>query len=196
MDNIQPKSRIGLVGAWFSASFTCLIFAIIFSFYISNPKLVQQKSQSFNLFSALPNESSHVSEGITSEDGRAKLIENFFNKFKSPLADYSKLFVSVADKNGLDYKLLPSIAMQESNGGVRVIKNSYNPFGYGIYGNLVIRFQNWEEAIEKVSQALKEDYINNGLKTPHQIMVKYTPPSAKSDGKWAKGVSHFMDQLR
>lgn len=196
MDNIQPKSRIGLVGAWFATALTCLMFAVLFTFYLINPKLVSQSSQSFNLFAALPDKGAKVSEEIVSQDGRAKIIENFFKKFNSPLAAQSQVFVSVADKYSLDYKLLPAIAMQESNGGQKVIKNSYNPFGYGIYGNLVIRFISWEEAIEKVGKAIKEDYFDEGLKTPPQIMTKYTPPSAKSDGKWAKSISHFMGLLQ
>lgn len=196
MDNFQPKSRIGLVGAWFATAYTCLLFAILFTFYTLNPKLVEPTSQSFNLFAALPEEGIQVSEEIASEDGRAKIIENFFRKFNSPLADHSQAFVAVADKYSLDYKLLPAIAMQESKGGQKVIKDSYNPFGYGIYGNFVIKFSDWQEAIERVGKALREEYINEGLESPSEIMTKYTPPSLATGGTWAKGISHFMEQLR
>lgn len=196
MDNFQPKVSIGLVGAWFGASFTCLLFAILFTFYILNPKVVQPTSQSFNLFAALPEESTSIKEDIASTDARAKIIENFFKKHNSPLANYSQEFVAVADKYNLDYKLLPSISMQESNGGKKVIKDSNNPFGYGIYGKLVIKFNSWEEAIERVGRALKEDYLSQGLTTPAQIMTKYTPPSLALGGVWAKGVSSFMEELK
>lgn len=197
MDIIQqPKSRIGLVGAWFASSLTCLVFSLLFTFYISSPRLVHKTNQSFNLFAALPESAAIISEDIVFDDGRSKIIENFFKRFNSPLALHSKEFVTVADKYSLDYKLLPAIAMQESNGGQKVIEDSYNPFGYGIYGKMVTRFISWGEAIEKVGKALKEDYIDQGLNSPSQIMTKYTPPSAKSDGRWARGVSHFMEQLR
>ena len=86
--------------------------------------------------------------------------------------------------------------MQESNGGKKVINNSYNPFGYGIYGSLVIRFKSWEEAIERVGKALREDYLDKGFKNPYEIMVKYTPPSLAKEGAWAKGVTTFMEELR
>lgn len=196
MDNFQPKVSIGLVGAWFGASFTCLLFAIVFNFYIHSPKVVQPTSQSFNLFAALPKESSDVSDEIIPTDGRAKIIENFFKKHNSPLAEYSQTFIAVAEKYSLDYKLLPSISMQESNGGKKVIKDSNNPFGYGIYGKLVTRFNSWEEAIERVGRGLREDYLNQGLETPEQIMTKYTPPSLSLGGPWAKGVLSFMEDLR
>ena len=86
--------------------------------------------------------------------------------------------------------------MQESNGGKKVINNSHNPFGYGIYGGLVIKFASWDESIERVGRALREDYLNQGLKNPHQIMAKYTPPSLAKNGAWAKGVTTFMEELR
>lgn len=196
MDNLQPNSRIGLVGIWFTSALTCLLFAIFLSIYLYSPKLVQPSSQSFNLFAALPEEGVKVTEEIKPADGRAKIIESFFKKSNSPLAEKSEVFVAVADKYNLDYKLLPSISMQESQGGKKVIKDSHNPFGYGIYGQLVTKFVSWEEAIERVGKALKEDYLSQGLKTPEQIMTKYTPPSLAIGGVWAKGVSSFMQELQ
>jgi len=100
------------------------------------------------------------------------------------------------DKYNLDYRLMPSIAMQESNGGKRVIKNSNNPFGYGIYGSLVLKFNSWEEGIERVGKGLREDYLNEGLTSPYAIMTKYTPSSVAKGNAWAKGVSSFMEELQ
>ncbi len=99
-------------------------------------------------------------------------------------------------KYGLDYKLLPSVAMQESNGGKKVIADSFNPFGYGIWGKQVKKFSSYEEAIERVGRGLREDYLDQGLDTPEKIMPKYTPPSVAKGGPWAKGVSSFMEELR
>lgn len=196
MDNFQPKVNIGLVGTWFAAAYTCLLFAIFLSVYTSTPKVVSPTSQKFNLFAALPESNTQVSEEITSSDGRAKIIENFFQKHNSPLVKYAQNFIDVADKYNLDYRLLPSISMQESKAGQKVIENSFNPFGYGIYGSLVTKFNSWDDAIERVGRALREDYLNKGLNTPSEIMAKYTPPSLSSGGTWAKGVSQFMTELQ
>lgn len=185
-----------LVAAWFAASTTALIFSVLFSVYLSTSKTVRPNVQNFKLYAALPESENLISDSVIPADGRAKIIEDFFKDYKTPLVGFSNIFIQVADKYQLDYRLLPSIAMQESNGGKRVIENSYNPFGYGIYGTLVIRFKSWDEAIERVGRALKEDYLNQGLKTPYQIMAKYTPPSLAKDGAWAKGVSSFMEELR
>lgn len=169
--------------AWFGASITTLIFSIIFTFYLSTPRATGYVNQSFNLYAAIPSQASQVSDKIDASDARAKLIENFFKSYNSPLVPFANNFVTVADKYQLNFRLLPSIAMQESNGGKRVVKDSFNPFGYGIYGKMVIKFSSWEEAIERVGRALREDSINQGLATPEK------------GGAWAKGVLSFMEEL-
>lgn len=193
---LAPTRWINFGLIWFATAFLTLIFATLFLFYISTEKVVVQKSHNFKIYSALPYENSLIWEDIEKADGRPLIIKGFFEQYKAILANHSQTFVEVADKYNLDYRLLPAIAMQESNGGKKVIKNSYNPFGYGIYGDLVVRFQSWEEAIERVGKALKEDYIGQGLTTPVKIMAKYTPPSLAKGGIWAKGVSSFMEELR
>jgi len=185
-----------LVAAWFGAAITTLVFSIFFLVYLSTAKFVDAKNQDFRLYAAIPAKAALISQNIDSSDGRFILIKNLFTDHESPLAPFSHKFIEVADKYQLDFRLLPAIAMQESNGGKKVIKNSNNPFGYGIYGDLVIRFQSWEEGIERVGRALREDYLNQGLKTPTQIMAKYTPPSQAKDKAWAKGVTSFMLELQ
>ncbi|MBI1919369.1 glucosaminidase domain-containing protein [Candidatus Microgenomates bacterium] len=189
-------TKATLVAAWFGTAWTALVFATVFFIYSSTPKVVTWQTQDFRLYAALPQRGFETVDNITHSDGRAKIVENFFQGYKSLLANYSGTFIKVADKYGLDYRLLPAIAMQESNGAKKVIKDSKNPFGWGIYGSLVVKFTSWEEAIERVGRSLKEDYLNQGLTTPQTIMTKYNPPSLTKGNIWAKGVSSFMEQLR
>lgn len=196
MDTVNKQASIWFVAAWFSTAATTLIFSLTLTFYLTNVKIVKPEVQNFKLYAALPKSETFITDEIGSADGRAKIIEDFFNAHKSPLSSYGNTFIQVADKYNLDYRLLPAISMQESNGGKKVIADSFNPFGYGIYGALVTKFNSWEGAIERVGKALREDYLNQGLKTPHQIMAKYTPPSLAKEGAWAKGVSSFMEELR
>lgn len=195
MDNFKSYN-LWLITAWFGASFTALIFSILFTFQLSETKVVKQVNQNFKLYAALPQNTIELFDNIDHADARSKIIENFFKQYNSPLAPLSGVFVAVADKYKLDYKLLPSIAMQESNGGKKLIADSYNPFGYGIYGGQVKKFNTFEEAIERVGQGLKEDYLDQGLNTPQKIMPKYTPPSVALGGIWAKSVTSFMEELR
>lgn len=194
MDNKQ--TGLWFAFAWFGATATTLIFSLLFSIYLSTTKEIKPTVQSFKIYAALPKSEATVSDDISHADGRSKIIENFFKTYKAPLAASNNTFIAVADKYNLDWRLLPAIAMQESNGGKKLIKSSYNPFGYGIYGDKVTKFSSWEEAIERVGRALREDYLNIGLKTPFQIMTKYTPPSLSKEGAWAKGVIAFMEELR
>ncbi len=197
MDIFNPRITMWFVATWFATATTALIFSIVFGIYLSKTIIINPEAsgQNFKLYAALPRSESYITDDISRIDAKAKIIENFFKEYKSPLSAYSSTFIQVADKNQLDWRLLPSIAMQESNGGKKVVNDSYNPFGYGIYGGLVLKFNSWEEAIERVGKALREDYLNQGLKTPYQIMTKYTPPSLSADGAWAKGVSTFMEEL-
>lgn len=185
-----------LVVAWFGATLTSLIFSFFFLIYLSTDKIIPSQNQNFKLYSALPADNNQIAQHVDYLDGRSILVRDLFRKYNSPLQDLNTQFIEVADKYGLDFRLLPSIAMQESLGGKKVIKDSYNPFGYGIYGNLVIKFASWEEAVEKVGKALKQDYLSQGLNTPDKIMAKYTPPSLSSGGTWARGVKSFMAQLQ
>jgi len=125
-------------------------------------------------------------------DGRVANLKHFFRKYNSPLYDYAELIVSVSDKYGFDYRLLPAIAMQESNLCHYIPENSHNCWGWGIYGTQVIRFSSYEEAIEKVAFGIKKEYIDKGLVTASMIMKKYTP---SSPGTWARGVNTFLRML-
>lgn len=196
MDQVKPQISMWFVAAWFAASTTTLIFSVVLTLYLSKVSVLKPVNQNFKLYAALPKGGFLVSDNISLTDARSKIIENFFKGYQSPLADKADSFVKVADKYDLDWRLLPSIAMQESNGGKKVVKNSHNPFGFGIWGNLVVRFAGWEEAIERVGRSLREDYLNQGLTTPYQIMTKYTPPAVLKGGNWAIGVNSFMEELR
>lgn len=192
----KKQTCLYFLASWFGAVYLALLFSILLLIYITNTKTVKPISTDFKLYTALPTNQSAVTNKIEAHDARAKIIENFFNEYNSDLSKYGKIFVTVADKYKLDYRLLPAIAMQESNGAKRMPKNSFNPFGFGIYGSKILQFTSFEEAIETVGKALREDYVNEGLNTTEKIMTKYNPPSFTRDGMWAEGVNHFMEELR
>ena len=120
-------------------------------------------------------------------------VEDFFKRYNSPLLPYARIVVSDADKYGLDYRLIPAIAMQESTLCKKAPAGSYNCWGFGIYGRKVTKFSNYPEAIDTVTKTLALQYKNNGLETPEEIMAKYTP---SSNGSWANSVNLFMNQLQ
>jgi len=125
-------------------------------------------------------------------DNRVANLKSFFRKYNSPLYDHAETIVTYADQYKFDYRLLPAIAMQESNLCKYIPDDSYNCWGWGIYGDTVTRFEGYDEAIETVSRGLKEHYIDHGLVTASSIMEKYTP---SSKGSWAYSVNTFLKVL-
>ena len=119
-------------------------------------------------------------------------LEEFFDKYNSPLKSHSQDFVDTAEKYGLDYKLLPAIACMESSCGKNLIQESYNPFGWGIYGNQAIYFKDYTEAIDTVGKGISENYVAKGYDTPEEIAPIYTPPNHV---KWLSGVRFFINEI-
>lgn len=144
-------------------------------------------------FAALPSAENVLGASIISKDARIEIVRQFFAKYKSPLEPYAQNIIEDADKYGLDYRLLPAIAMQESNLCQKIITDSYNCWGFGIYGKKVTRFESYPEAIDTVSKTLAINYIAGGLNTPEEIMKKYTP---SNNGSWAYSVNYFMNLLQ
>ena len=138
---------------------------------------------------------SEIDGSIVAADARTLIVKKYLEERNSELAPFAADLVNTADKYSLDFRLLVAIARQESNLCKIIPHNSYNCWGFGIYGDKVTRFDNYPQAIEIVSKTLKKNYIDKGLKTPEQIMAKYTPPSVKIGGPWAKGVNQFLAEL-
>ncbi len=160
----------------------------------SSVKVVAAESP-YRMFAALPEQVELISNSIESEDARSLIITNWMTAYKAPLAPYGDVFVKAADKYGLDWRLLPAISMKESGGGRAIPVDSYNAWGWGIYGDQVLRFSSWEEGIYTVAAGLKKNYLDQGLTTPEQIMAKYTPPSIELGGPWAQGVQRYFAEL-
>lgn len=79
----------------------------------------------------------------------AEKIDAYFAKRNMPLEGYGAQMVAVAEKNNLDWRLLPAIAIKESTGGKFACAN--NPFGWG---SCKIKFKSFDHAIETVAMNL------------------------------------------
>jgi len=146
-------------------------------------------------YAALPSASGTLKVNIVQQDGRIAVVKSFFKRYKSDLLPYADEVVASADKYGLDYRLIPAIAMQESNLCKKLpgnLKDSHNCWGFGVYGKKITKFDNYAQAIDTVTKTLAKNYKAQGLSTPEQIMSRYTPGS---NGSWANGVNQFMAEL-
>lgn len=137
--------------------------------------------------------SSNILAAVGKSDSRPVIVDNFLAGHRSPMKGLGGVFVRVADKYGLDYRLMPAIAFQESILGKRIPKGSHNAWGWAIYTgeSSGAKFKNWVHAIETVAQGLKSDYIDRGLTTPETIMTRYSD----SEGSWAFGVRFAINEM-
>lgn len=106
---------------------------------------------------------------------RAKDIDTLLASYDSPLTGYGEKFVIEAEKNGIDWRLLPAIAGIESTFGRHACKKATNSF-LG-YGSCKMDFKSVDEAIERVSASLggnlkSTEHHYEGKTTP-QILRKY-----------------------
>lgn len=121
-------------------------------------------------------------------DSRVQALENVLEKHNSPLKPYAKAYVQAADKHGVDWKLLPSIAGLESSFGKHYIEGTHNVYGWG---SGRIYFDSWEDGIDHINKTLKANYMEKwGAKDVWEIGPIYAESPT-----WAVRVNSFMNQI-
>ena len=176
------------------------LFTLFFYVYISfeaNPGTEDTlffKHERTVSYAALPTIENSFEYEVIPEDARVEIVRQFLARYDSPLEPHAAFIVETAKKYGMDFRLIPAIAMQESNLCKKSRPEAYNCWGFGIYGDKYLHFDSYEHGIETVTRTLAEKYKDrHGLITPQQIMSMYTP---SSNGSWANGVNYFMEQLQ
>lgn len=125
------------------------------------------------------------------EDNRVKVLRGFLASYDSPLTGSAETFVRTADKYELDWRFVAAISGVESTFGKQIPYESYNAWGWGIYGDNMIRFTSWDEAIETISKSLREKYIDTwGAQDTYQIGRFYA-----ASPTWAQRVEYFMQKI-
>lgn len=126
-------------------------------------------------------------------DDRATRLEAFLESYNSPLAGEAKTFVSEAEKNNLDWKLVAAIAGVESTFGKEIPTGSYNAWGWGVFTGATdgVHFASWSDGIAQVSEGLRTRYFVNGAKTIYDIGWVY----AANGNSWSSHVAYFLDKL-
>lgn len=197
--------HIILLPVWFIASFVLVGGSITLVNHLSKPSEVVALAQE-----APPEQEKPVPaistgtgkedvKGITTnaetDDARAAIVADFLERHAAPLEpnDYfGEFLVSLADEYGIDYRLLPAIAMQESNICKKIPPGSFNCLGFGVHSGGTLHFESYEANFEAAARSLKKNYIDIGLNTPEKIMTKYTP---HSNGSWANSVNQWIAEM-
>ncbi len=187
--------KVLLLGLFFFVPPVLLLSSALSLYFISSQSgrlNTLSASNQATAYAALPTAENNLVGIIDQKDARVEIVKSFFNQYKSPLEPFAQSIIDSADRYNIDFRLLPAIAMQESNLCKKIKAGSNNCWGFGIYGKTLTTFDNYPQAINQVSKTLAANYINKGLKTPDQIMKKYTPTNT---GSWADSVNHFMGVL-
>jgi hypothetical protein len=102
-------------------------------------------------------------------DTRLAKLRRFFVVRSSPISHLAEDFLLAADRHGLDWRLLPSIAIVESSGGKYYPNN--NIFGWG---NGTKRFASIHRSIDAIGAQLgrMSHYKNKDL---NQFLRTYNP---------------------
>jgi len=106
---------------------------------------------------------------VEGDDARLAILRDYFRSQRSPLHEFAGIFLSAADSNGLDWRLLPALAMVESGGGRRYIRN--NVFGWN---SGRARFSSIPDSIVHIAAKLVTLPAYRG-KDLHGILRAYNP---------------------
>jgi len=153
------------------------------------------------IFGSIPPAGIVLGESAVPAEARLAILRSFLASYHSPLVPYAELILETSERYGLDWRLLTAIAGNESLFG-RVMPvnpltggNCYNAWGWGIHSRGTLCFSSWEEGIETVARGLKKDYLDQGLRTVEQIMLKYAPVSVANGSGWDNSINFFMERL-
>jgi len=147
--------------------------------------------------------SSQESTTITSRtnfltlDPRVVAMSKFLNDYHSPMTQYAGVFITEADRHGLDWKLIASISGVESAFGNLIPRGTNNAWGWrgrdrNEDGWSV--FTTWEDAIMHITERMALGYGTD--LTPYDIESTYCPPCGETGlHLWANGVNRFMNEL-
>ena len=124
-------------------------------------------------------------EAISRKDPRWILVKQFFLDNGAPAHIYVDDFLIAADRNGLDWRLLPSLSIVESGGG-REARNN-NMFGWD---NCRVHFRTVRDGIYRVASMLKNSSLYKRKTSVDQILWTYNPQKA-----YTKKVRALMAQL-
>ena len=154
---------------------------------ISNQAHVAEPAYSLQVESTQIQKNAIVASVIAKEDDRAQKLECYFESKGSPFLGQAVDFITIADKYGLDWTLLPAIANLESQLGKQVPPFSYNPYGWN---NGRMRFHSWIEATDIVAQGIRSRYAQTGEVTPYRIGSMYAESPT-----WAARVTRYQAEI-
>lgn len=187
--------RVKLIPTIWAASSAILVALIVILTASGHASTHRTKNTKYSVFSSKPLTLTSTTARLFGGNTEAAALDAIFESYNCPLAGLGRNFVKEAERNGIPFWLAAAISFQESNCGRKTPKaegfdETYNAWGWGVWGNNLRIFDSWTEGIEKVSKYLGDEFFSQGITDPCEIMKIYTPPS---EGSWCNGVKYFGD---
>lgn len=132
-------------------------------------------------------------------DPRVEKLEEFFASYDSPLGAHAVVFVETADRNGLDWRLLPAITGVESTFGKNVPSYApFNPFGWRCnHIQPCWRFSSYEEAVRTVGEKITNlPAYKKWQRNKRDIRLLAVIYNGGDQKKWQRSVEYFMERLK
>jgi len=181
------------------AYFILFIFGLCYFINLAtlNSPVQKIKVEKYNVFTANPLDIESTTTYLHGMDARAKKIDGVYKAYGCPMYGTGEYIVEQADKNGIPYWLVAAVSFQESLCGKYTPEKagieSYNAWGWGVYGTNAKFFKSYEHGIKVVSEYFSNRFYKKGIKETCEIMRVYTPPS---NGSWCKGVNYFGEKIQ
>lgn len=167
-----------------------VLFCSLFFSVFSVSTYAEEKAKSVS--ASLSLSSSASAEAYLSDDNRAEVLKKFLQQYDADLASSAQTFVEEADKNNIDWKLLPAISGVESTFGQAVPYQCNNAWGYNIYGDHVRCFASYDAAVTVISYDIRHLYMDQWHATDiYSIGHRYA-----ASPTWAQRVAMFSDQIQ
>lgn len=187
--------KILLPGFWILSTIaTSFVVMVLLLSSLSNNNYKQNFR--YTVYAANPLVLGEATTSIDSKDARATVINKVYSKYNCPMSGLGEAFVEEADENGIPFWIVPAIAFQESSCGKQTPlldgEETYNAYGWGVWGDNVVKFDDWEHGIGVLSRYINERFYEQGVTDPCEIMKIYTPPS---NGSWCAGIEFFKDEM-
>jgi hypothetical protein len=194
--NVDKEKYLTKLPYLYFAIFLLMIGTFI-NYATIKARVTKIKVDKYNLFAAQPLELETTTTFLYGMDSRAKKIDGVFKAYNCPMTGTGEYIVEQADKNGIPYWLVASIAFQESICGKYTPEKagveSYNSWGWAVYGDSTKFFKSYEHGIKVVSEYLGNRFFKRGITDTCDIMKVYTPPS---NGSWCRGVNYFGEKIQ
>jgi len=126
----------------------------------------------------------------TEHDTRSAQMRVVLTKYNSPMIGLEDVLIKTAEKYGLDWTLMAAIAGTESSFAKRMPHKCNNPYGWGIYGDKKLCFDNLEASIEEVASGLAKKYNISSIES-----IARTYNKVSTEG-WISHTKFFMNKIK